>query len=305
MTSAHSKLHLLFYSFLGWTRNTICFIPYAKYVGWKNINFPITSRSFIHSTKIYWAVIMSQAMCCALGFQVMNKLQTHVLLGQYLGSSSLFSGQQARLYGILAVIILKAFSAWWALPTSLFHHPSFLVTCISTHSSHLLPWPLPGTLFSPSHTPTLSCYILVLFSLIHFAVTLHFSVELILQSHWVLQYGSFLHLPCVFPIYYNHHLKHSLTKTLNSLPFAVPFWLSRNTPILDQSSYSSSFFHIQVAKYHQMKRSHKWAVREFEHLHIYGLEPQLDFQCWQTILYPWEAFSIFYLKDITDCYQSK
>ena len=47
-------------------RKTIYFVSYEKQLDWKNINFPITSRSFIHSTNIYWA-LTSQAMCYSTG----------------------------------------------------------------------------------------------------------------------------------------------------------------------------------------------------------------------------------------------
>lgn len=40
-----------------------------------------------------------------------------------------------------------------------------------------------------------------------------FPAELILQTHWVLQYGLFLHFLFFFPICYINHLKHTFTKT--------------------------------------------------------------------------------------------
>lgn len=138
----------------------------------KNINFPITCRSFIHSTKTYWALTMSQAMCCATWIR--DKLI--LCLGNISGTSIFisWSGNKAMWHpgghypeGIQYLEGPPKLSVPWPLP--------FFITFVSTLLPPFLPMALPGTLSSPSPSPALRCYISEHCSLVHLALSFPFS----------------------------------------------------------------------------------------------------------------------------------
>lgn len=80
-------------------------------MGWKNTNF-LSPLGHLYSTKIYQTLI-AQVIYCELVIQNMNKPNFCFAWPIFREWLSLSSGQQARWYGILVVIMLKEFSTTW------------------------------------------------------------------------------------------------------------------------------------------------------------------------------------------------